>query len=88
MLQSVYHRLDGRYGNCTKSNHNDVNIYHDKYQVSLGLQSSLLKKIDLAITLLFIQKKNALRQFCDSINPGLNIDYIVESGDKLILDIS
>ena len=57
MLQSVYHRLDGRYGNCTKSNHNDDNIYHDKYQVNLGLQSFFLKKSDLAITLLFIEKE-------------------------------
>ena len=56
MLQSVYHRLDGRYGNCTTSNHNDDNIYHDKYQVSLTLQSSLLKKVELAITLMFIEK--------------------------------
>ena len=56
MLQSVYHRLDGRYGNCTKSNHNDDNIYHDKYQVSLTPQFSLLKKVELAITLMFIEK--------------------------------
>ena len=38
-LQNVYKRLDGRYGNCTKSNNNTYNIYHDKYQVTAGLNN-------------------------------------------------